>query len=189
MGDQVSFHLAGARVVPVPGGPKRDLALDRRLRSTPGASSAANTRPRVGEQAIDGPSTRGKDLVAHSDVEIKVVVALERRHKNREQGLEPLAADPIARFSEYDEGLLHGFVVNPESPSPSGRHQLGIGVEQSDRVLPVISCDRHEMVQDPVPISFAGGIGLLRDHPDQLPFRVGVHLRTHRCLLFVCYVR
>ena len=75
-------------------------------------------------------------------------MSLERRDKDRQQRLQPLAADSVARLPQDDQRLFHSLVVDPEPSRSPGRHQLRSRVQQSDRMLAVVARDGHELVQN-----------------------------------------
>ena len=59
-------------------------------------------------------------LLPHTVVEPKMSVVLERSDERREQGLEPLAANPVGGFPENDEGLADSGVVHTEPGRRTG---------------------------------------------------------------------
>jgi hypothetical protein len=63
-----------------------------------------------GQQAVEGCRTGGQHAGAHSRDQLQVPVALESRHENGQERLQPLAADTVRSFPENDERLAHHFI-------------------------------------------------------------------------------
>ena len=59
-------------------------------------------------------------------------VAFEGREKNRDQRLEPLAADAVSRVPPDDENLAHRLVVKAQSRGSHGRNHCGVVVQDAD---------------------------------------------------------
>jgi hypothetical protein len=140
-----SFQSAKVRI-----GTLRRTAEEWALRRRrPPESPARSACPDRGQHPVDRGCTDLAESEPHRLVEHKMAMPLHCRDQQRDERLQPLPADPVARFPEHNKRLSHRFVINPASrPGPSPVHGM-FTPQEAFSVLAVIPGDFHELRQNP----------------------------------------
>ena len=84
MGDQIDFHEARDRVLPIPEGSHGNPALHGRNCSLGTLRSPPDGSTRRGQQAIKRRGARPEHALPHAAFEIQVPMPFQDRHQDRE---------------------------------------------------------------------------------------------------------
>jgi len=145
---KIRFHVSGHRVVPIRKGPDRHAAPHRRGMGIPPTLTARTVRPDRGENPVDRGCADLAQPDAYHLVQREMAVPLHRWDQQWDERLQPLPADPVARFPEHNKSLSHRFVINPASrPGPRPVHAM-FTPEEAFSVFAVIPGDFHELRQN-----------------------------------------
>src|SRR5205807_7623680 len=93
MGDQIHFHAARKRFIPISKRAQRHAPA--RLRHCPARPLRTRGRPWDSQRSVNRRCTHSKDLRADRLIELQVSVALQSGQQNRQQGPQALATDSI----------------------------------------------------------------------------------------------
>ena len=149
MGHEVRLHVAGRGIVPVRVGADRHASPQGRAMRSPPAPTARAGGAHGGEDAVDARRADLMQQTSHSLVQREMTVPLHRRDQQRDQRLQPLAADPVRRLPENHKRLAHGVVVHtPFGPGSRPIRNAPLP-KKALRMLSVITGNLGELRQDP----------------------------------------
>src|SRR6266849_3220798 len=178
--DEIDLQVSRRRLLPVPKSAHRHTAPKRRGRDT-STSTSTCCRPRWRQHAIDSSGARSQQLRAYFGIELEMPVALERVDKDRNERLEPLAADAVRCFPQHDERLADCLAVDSRARRSRLGHRLA-AAQDAHRVLAVAAGHCHELIQDAPPLFTSRSSITLSNCPNQLFARRHAQSSPHRML-------
>ncbi|HMS06549.1 MAG TPA: hypothetical protein PKD73_12270 [Burkholderiaceae bacterium] len=111
--DQVDLEEARRWVAPIRERAHGNAAANGRADARPPLALPIDAIARVAQGTVDGRGADLQELGLDHRVQLKVAVSLHRVDQDRDQNLQPLSADTVACLPQHNEGLAHGFVVEP----------------------------------------------------------------------------
>jgi hypothetical protein len=168
--DHVDLEEARRRVAPVGEGAHRNAAPDGRAHTAAPLAPAIDVPARFAQRPVDRRRADLQDLLPDQGIELQMAVTLHGLYKDRDQHLEPLAADPVAGFPQHDERLANSLVVDTVA---LGSRLLALGPpgQKPDDVLAVVAGQGYYLVEDAALLTSRCLPVSLPDCLDQLPAR------------------